>query len=987
VQATAINGLYRLQGSATDLRVLQPLLSRLPSVSYVENPQPTQLASTSPNDPTYAAGTQWALNGAFGINAPGAWDVTRGSTGVTVAVVDTGIDYNHPDLYQNIWLNQAEIPPSRMKNLTDVDGDGKITFRDLNDPRNQGAGKITDVNHDGRIDAADILAPMVLDAQGNDTGQGGWAYPGNTQDGDTAHPNDFVGWNFLTNTNDPMDNNGHGTAVAGTIGAMGNNGVGISGVDWQVQLMPLELFTGSGGLGPDSIAAALQYAAQHGARISNNSYVSGPSPTLQAAIQNLATWNYGSGQGTGMVFVAAAGNYALNTDNSPVYPASYASPNKLAVAATDVNGNLVGFSDYGAKTVEVAAPGNDIYSTMPNNGYGLDSGTSFASPQVAGVAALVLAQNPTWSASQVVSRIIATAMPLPSLAGKTVSGGLVNAAAAVGASTTQTTTIVNLAHSFNRMGIVTDGSTYPPWASLDTTGRSLSANLLGPSLTWNGVPFSFGAPNTPNVVAAGSQAIPLPAGSYSKLSFLATSAFGSYTNMTFTVTYTDGTTQPFVQSASEWIIPHNFPGESTVLTMPYLDRNTGIRDNETAYLYAYQFPLDASRQVQSITLPFQPKFTVLAMTLGGGVSNAVAGPPAVSLATSFNRTGMTTNGSTFTGGLDGAGHALSATLLGSSLNWNGVSISLGAANAANVVSAAGQVIALPAGRYSVLSLVATGVNGNQTNQTFTVTYTDGSTQTITQSISDWLQPAGFAGESVVATLPYRDNANGTQDAHAVSVYGYRLVLDASKQVKSITLPSNSNVEVLGMGLAPAAPLAVGVPLAGAFNRTGISKDGVGFSGGGLDGNGHSYSNSAIRTFIAYNGRSFGLGIPGETNALDVVSAAGQVIALPAGRYSVLSLIATGVNGSQTNQTFTVTYTDGTTQTITQSLSDWKTPANFAGESVVAFMRSSNSANGANDSSTWVFAYGYRFALDASKQVKSITLPANSNVAVLAIGVG
>src|SRR5205085_7732371 len=188
--------------------------------------------------------TLWGLKGAFGIQAPKAWDVTTGSTTVPIAVIDTGIDYKHPDLYQNIWINQAEIPPSRLKNLVDVDGDGLITFYDLNNPTNQGAGKIRDLNGNGYIDAGDILQPMTK-TSGVDSGEGGWA-DGISEDGDTTHVDDLIGWNFINNTNNPLDDHGHGTHVAGIIGAVGNNSAGVVGVNWKTALVPLKFINASG---------------------------------------------------------------------------------------------------------------------------------------------------------------------------------------------------------------------------------------------------------------------------------------------------------------------------------------------------------------------------------------------------------------------------------------------------------------------------------------------------------------------------------------------------------------------------------------------------------------------------------------------------------------------------------------------------------------------------------------------------------------------
>ena len=181
------------------------------------------------------------------------------------------------------------------------------------------------------------------------------------------------------------------------------------------------------------------------------------------------------------------------------------------------------------------------------------------------------------------------------------------------------------------------------------------------------------------------------------------------------------------------------------------------------------------------------------------------GPSAVNLSGVFNRVGIVNDGSTFSGGgVDGDGNALSANLLGSSVVFNSSTYSLGAAGVNNVVSAAGQTINLPADDARI-TLLALGVNGNQPNQTFTVTYTDGSTQTFTQSISDWFTPQNYAGESNAVTMPYRDTASGGRDSRTFHVYAYSFTVDTAKHVKSITLPNNRNVEILAIDVTPDTP--------------------------------------------------------------------------------------------------------------------------------------------------------------------------------------
>ncbi len=181
-------------------------------------------------------------------------------------------------------------------------------------------------------------------------------------------------------------------------------------------------------------------------------------------------------------------------------------------------------------------------------------------------------------------------------------------------------------------------------------------------------------------------------------------------------------------------------------------------------------------------------------------ATSAAGGGSVNMATVYNVMGLVTDGAAFLSGsgLDGGGRAYSANLLGTVQSANGVSFNLGAPNQPGAVSSA--TIALPAGKFSTLKLLATGVNGNQVSQKFTVTYTDGSTSTFTQSLSDWCAPQGYTGEANAILMTYRDSSNGAQDVRPITLYGYTFNLTSSKTVKSIALPSNRNVVVLAMNL-------------------------------------------------------------------------------------------------------------------------------------------------------------------------------------------
>jgi polygalacturonase len=358
-------------------------------------------------------------------------------------------------------------------------------------------------------------------------------------------------------------------------------------------------------------------------------------------------------------------------------------------------------------------------------------------------------------------------------------------------------------------------------------------------------------------------------------------------------------------------------------------------------------------------------------------AQAAMAPVSVNLSAVYNVVGIANTGSPVTnGGLDNNAYAYSETLLGSSLTWAGSAFTLGGAGTPDAVTST--TIALPVGNYSSVQLLAAGVNGNQLNQSFVVTYTDGTTSSFTQSVSDWYTPQSYGGESQVLKMAYRIAPSGATSNGPIYLYGYSFAINGAKTVQSLTLPNNRNVVVLAIDVSPAGPSPVSVNLSAAANVHGLVNTGSPVSGGGLDGSGYAYSETLTGSSITWDGAIFALGAPGTANAVS-----NATVALPPGNYSKVDLLATGVNGNQASQVFVVNYTDGSSTRFVQSLSDWRTPQNYAGESKVLTMAYRVSPSGATDAGPY-YLYGYSLTIDGTKTVQSMTLPNNPNVVVLAV---
>jgi len=326
------------------------------------------------NDTYYVNGQLWGMYGpttspanTFGSQAAAAW--SKGNTcsaSVAVGIIDEGFMYTHPELAANTWTNP--------------------------------------------FDAAD----------GSDNDGNGYA-------------DDVHGWDFAGGDNSTFDGVGddHGTHVAGTIAGKGGNGAGVAGVCWNLTLISAKFLGNHGGTTANAILAVdylTDLKTRHGLNLvaTNNSWGGGGfSQALQDAIERANQAN--------ILFVAAAGNESANNDTSPHYPAAYPNANIIAVAAIDQNGALASFSNYGATTVHIGAPGVGIVSSVPVRSkggviasYASYSGTSMATPHVTGAAALYASTHPGSTAAQIKAAILAAAVPTPSLAGKTTTGGRLN---------------------------------------------------------------------------------------------------------------------------------------------------------------------------------------------------------------------------------------------------------------------------------------------------------------------------------------------------------------------------------------------------------------------------------------------------------------------------------------------------------------------------------------------------------------------------------
>jgi hypothetical protein len=552
---------------------------------------------------------------------------------------------------------------------------------------------------------------------------------------------------------------------------------------------------------------------------------------------------------------------------------------------------------------------------------------------------------------------------------------------------------VNLASLYNKYGMVTDNTVFAT-GGLDGLGFAYSANLLGSSQTFGGASFAFGPPNVQNAVS--SLTIPLQPCQCPTLSMLGTAVNGSQASQTFTVKYTDGTTSTFTQGLSDWHTPANYPGESHAVIMTYRDKYDGTKETEAIYLYAYSFALNAAKTVSSLTLPSNTNVNLLALTLnpvGAAPDFSLSATPSSQTVTAGNSTSYTAtvaalNGFsgnvtlTATGLPTGATATFSPNPLTPGTSTVGISTTSSTPSGGYTITLTGtsgslvhsttfmlNVSSIPDFSVSVTPPSQSVTVGSAATYTATVTPLNGFTGSVTLSASGL--PTGATASFSPNPLSSGTSSISVSTAASTPTGSFTITVTGTSGAlqHSVTTTLVVNVVVSGNGQQ--------VNLSAAFNKLAMVNDGTTFTGG-LDGQGFAYSATLLGGAQSFGGSLFNLGSPNVSNAV-----ANTTVTLPAGQFSALSMLGTGVNGNQTAKVFTVKYTDGTTSTFTQSFSDWFSPQNYAGETVAVAMPYRDQSNGTKDPRTFNL-YGYSFALNPAKTVSTLVFPTNPNVNVLAI---
>ena len=524
---------------------------------------------------------------------------------------------------------------------------------------------------------------------------------------------------------------------------------------------------------------------------------------------------------------------------------------------------------------------------------------------------------------------------------------------------------VALSGADNVYGIARTGSA-PIGGGLDGRGDDYASALLGTSVSWAGSAFTLGA--TGALDAVSSATISLPAGNYATLNLLGTAVNGNQTAQTFIVAYTDGTTSSFTQSLSDWATPAGYSGETLVLQMPYRITSTGATDNRAFNLYGYSFALNSAKTVKSLTLPKNRDVVVLAVDL---VPSGAAPTPAAA--------------PTFSPAPGTYGSAQSVTL---SDTTSGAAIYYTTNGTTPTTSSARYSPGTPIPVSSTTTIEAIAAASGYSNSAVTAgTYTitaaaPAATPTFTPAPGSYTsaQSVTLSDSTPGAVIYYTTNGTTPTTSSPRFSPSTPIPVSTTTTIEAIAVASGYGNSAVASGsyTITQAGAPVSIALTNFTNVDAIVNTGSAVKNGGIDARGDAYAEALLGTSIGWEGKTFALGAAGTTDAVSVT-----IVPLPAGNYSGLSVLGTAVNGDQVNQTFVVTYTDGSTTTLTQSMSDWFTPQGYAGESLAVQMAYRILSTGAVDAGPFNL-YGYAFSINSTKTVKSITLPKNRDVVILAL---